>query len=221
MNGERPKFIAIVGGSGAGKSWLANRMQQTFGMEAARLSLDDFYHDYSHVAASYRERINFDEPSAIDWMSLETVLRDCQMGCTAQSPRYDFSTHTRVAKPEAWIPRRLVFVEGLWLLWRPSVRAMFDFRVFLECPEDLRWRRRLQRDTTERGRTADSVREQFWNTVAPMHGRYVSPQMQWADMVLHQPVGETELTMLTNAVRELLIESFQSPSEELEPAHTT
>jgi hypothetical protein len=109
----------------------------------------------------------------------------------------------------------LVLVDGLWLLWRARVRKLFDLRVFLECPKQLRLERRLARDISERERSADSVREQFWKTVAPMHDSYVAPQVRWADMALRQPSSEAEIRDLVRTLRALLPQSEAPPGEEV------
>ena len=205
MNSPQPKLIAIVGGSGAGKTWLAERLERELSPDASRISLDNFYHDFSNVAAAHRQHINFDDPSAIDWLRMESALRDCRAGRSISAPQYDFVTHTRRSHRDAIQPKRFVLVEGLWLLWRPSIRALFDLRIYLDCPAHIRWRQRLARDVIERGRTADSVREQFWNTVAPMHERFVAPQTRWADIVLQQPLAENEIPLLVARIREWLL----------------
>jgi uridine kinase len=98
-------------------------------------------------------------------------------------------------------------VEGLWLLWPPGVRALFDLRVFLDCPESLRWQRRLARDQQDRGRTTDSIQKQFWNVVAPMNKRFVEVQKPWADLVIEQPISQTNLDRLIATTRALRIEA--------------
>src|SRR5882757_905449 len=92
-----PKLIAIVGGSGAGKTWLTGRLQRVFGSQAVRLSQDDFYRDLRHLAPTARAKINFDHPRTLDWPELETVLRDCRDGRVTKVPKYDFTTHARLA----------------------------------------------------------------------------------------------------------------------------
>ena len=203
MNPE-PKLVAIVGGSGAGKSWLADRLQQAFSGKAARLSLDDFYHDLSGLPRSRRTRVNFDHPSAVDWPRLETALRACRSSRSVGVPRYDFTTHTRSSNSRRWTPQRLVFVDGLWLLHRREIRSLFDLTIFVACPTQVRLERRLARDIAERGRTADSVREQFRTTVAPMHDRYVAPQERRAEIVLKHPAGEREIENLLAKICSLL-----------------
>jgi uridine kinase len=200
----QPRLVAIVGGSGAGKTWLADRLRQSFGKRAARLSLDDFYRDFTAVPRSRRTRVNFDDPRAIDWPRVEHALRACRSGRSIALPRYDFATHTRLPSSHRWMPQRLVFVDGLWLLYRPELRGFFDLTVYLNCPTELRLERRLARDVSERERTPDSVREQFWATVAPMHERYVAPQQRWAEIVLNQPVNEKEIEHLLEKICSLL-----------------
>jgi uridine kinase len=207
------KLIALTGGSGAGKTWLADRLCQEFGDEATSLSLDDFYCDLSHLVLSEREKINFDHPDAIDWALFEGVLRELRHGGTVLVPRYDFVSHTRLTE---WAPRRprpFIFVEGLWLLWHPHVRELFDLRVFLDCIQSLRWQRRVTRDLNERGRTTDSIREQFWNVVAPMHDRFVEGQKDWADLVIEQSITQTTLGRLVATIRALRAEAGPRPSK--------
>src|ERR1043166_200883 len=200
----QPKLVAIVGGSGAGKTWLADRLQQSFGKRAARLSLDDFYQDLSALPHSRRTRVNFDNPRRIDWPRVENAWRACRSGRSIALPHYDFTTHTRLPSSHRWTPQRLVFVDGLWLLYRPELRSLFDLTVFLACPTELRLERRLARDVAQRERTPDSVREQFWATVAPMHDRYVAPQQRWAEIVMNQPTEEKEIENLLEKVCSLL-----------------
>jgi uridine kinase len=214
MNTATPcRLIALVGGSGSGKSWLANRLREEFGDNATSLSLDDFYHDLSHLTLSEREKNNFDHPDAIDWLTFETVMRTLQGGVTAWMPRYDFVSHTRSISQVCCDSRPLIFVEGLWLLWPPHIRALFDLRLFLDCSETLRWQRRLLRDRQERGRTSESIHEQFWDVVAPMHRRFVEVQKPWADFVAEQPLGQTKLDRIIATIRALRSEPARGTGE--------
>ncbi len=201
---QAPILVGITGGSGAGKTWLADRLQRAFGAEACRLSLDDFYTDLTHVPRSQRASVNFDDPCSVDWALFESVLRGCRRGARLLLPRYDFSTHTRQPHRERWKPTPLVLVDGLWLFRHPRVRILFQLGIYLDCPEHVRWCRRLSRDVTERGRTPESVREQFWRTVAPMHNRVVAPQAEEADLILHEPISPPDFDLVTGAIRDLL-----------------
>lgn len=199
----QPKLVAITGGSGAGKTWLAGRLQRNLGPKTMRLSLDDFYLDQSHLTRSRRSAVNYDHPQTIDWVCVESALRDCRAGRPVSVPRYNFATHTRLPQQVSWTPESYVLIDGLWLLLLPSIRELFDLSVYLDCPSQLRLERRLARDTAERGRTADSVRGQFWGTVAPMHARFVVPQARCANVILTQPSSEAEITDLAEMIRGL------------------
>jgi uridine kinase len=195
--------IAIVGGSGAGKTWLANRLMQQFADSAMRLSLDDYYLDRSHLPAKRREKLNFDRPQAIDWEALAETLTHCRQGqLTLTVPRYDFVTHSRSAERASLQLKPVVMIDGLWLFHRADLRALFDLKIFIECPDDLRFCRRMERDVLERGRTADSVTEQFRKTVLPMHERHVQPQARWADEVICSPLTDADVLRLSQRVKE-------------------
>lgn len=211
-NGHLSQLIAVAGGSGSGKSWLADRLQKLLGEVAGRLSLDDFYLDRTHLVPSRRERINYDHPRSIDWPFLEQVLRSCRAGRPAQLPRYDFASHTRLFDQAEWPPKPLIVVDGLWILHRTSIRRMFQLKIYLECPAPLRLRRRLKRDVAERGRTPASVRRQFAATVDPMHERFVAPQARWADLVIKQPVTEEDINTLAARLWDLLSANSLFPS---------
>jgi uridine kinase len=197
-------LIAVVGGSGAGKGWLVERVCRLVGSDACHLQLDDFYRDRSHLPLQRRARINFDAPRAIDWTWAERVLRACRSGHATSIPRYDFATHSRSEQPADWEPRALVLVDGLWLLRPPAIRALFDLKLYLDTPSDLRSRRRLARDVAERGYPRDAVEYQLRTAVAPMHERYVEPQKKWADVILTQPFEEPQLLALANRLWSML-----------------
>jgi uridine kinase len=207
----RPVLIALVGGSGAGKSWLARQLQATLKVPSVRVSLDDFYRDQSHLPRPWRDRVNFDHPRAIDWRLAEAMLRACRDGQAVQMPRYSFRTHTRLRKSQVLTPKPVILVDGLWLLWRGRLRRLFDLRVFVHCPARLRLRRRLQRDLAGRGRDESSVRRQFEETVAPMHKRFVAPQAAWADIILRQPVGPKEVKRIAWQIEERVAKDWGIP----------
>lgn len=200
----KSKLVAITGGSGAGKTWLAGQLHNLLGEKAGRLGLDSFYRDWSHLPPSRRDRVNFDDPEAIEWPLVERALQSCASGRPASVPRYDFRTHCRTAATETCHPRPVMLVEGLWLLHRPAVRRVFDLKIFIDCSEKLRLQRRLARDQAERGRNPAGVRRQFRVAVAPMHRRHVAPQARWADVVLHQPYSDADIRQLHESLWGLL-----------------
>jgi uridine kinase len=194
MNSNRvPLLVAIVGGSAAGKTWLADQLQSLLGNKAARLSLDDFYRDRSHLSPNRRARLNFDHPRAIDWPCVEQTFEDFLAGRPATVPSYDFATHSR--KPDAHIlpPKPVLLVDGLWLLHRRALRKLFALSIFVDCPASTRLSRRIARDVRARGRSSESVRRQFLETVEPMHQLHVAPQARWAHVCLCTPVKKAEL----------------------------
>jgi len=201
-----PFLVAIVGGSGSGKTWLAGKLQEFFGPGAERLSLDDFYKDRSHLSRARREVLNFDRPNAIDWAALEKVLENLLNARPACVPIYDFQTHTRLSRSRILKARPIMLVEGLWLLGRRSIRRYFSFRIFLQCPARTRLRRRIQRDLRFRKRTRESVLYQFRETVEPMHKKYIAPQSRWADVVLRSDFGVIDAQNIARLITERLEE---------------
>lgn len=206
------KLIAITGGSGAGKTWLAGKLKDALAPNATCLSLDDFYLDRSNLTPKARMAINFDSPDAIDWPLFRAMLDDCRQGRVARIPSYDFTTHTRLPFVKSLVPTPVILVEGLWLLWQSQYCESFDLKIFLDCPVDLRLERRLARDTVERGRARESVCSQFWDTVAPMHEEFVAPQAAWADLVMQAPLRETQVAQLAEMIGSNCISSIDTSS---------
>jgi uridine kinase len=201
-NGAHPPLlVAIVGGSGAGKTWLAKKLRAALEPDAAHFSLDDFYRDCSRIQPARRAKINFDHPRTIDWECMEKVLGDLRSGRAARLPRYDFKTHSRVREKTALACKPLVLVDGLWLLHRRSLRRLFELKIFIDCPARTRRGRRLLRDLRSRGRTRISILEQLKNTVEPMHERFVAPQRKWADIVLRHTFDAGEVRRLARELR--------------------
>ena len=204
---KAPLMVAIVGGSGAGKSWLAKKLRTALDPDAVLLSLDDFYHDQSHLRPERRAKMNFDSPRAIDWLTLEKALNDLRNGRETRLPRYNFKTHCRSADEDAVTAKPVVIMDGLWLLRRSTVRNAFGLKIFIECPVRTRRSRRLTRDLRSRGRSRASILEQLRRTVEPMYARFVAPQQKWADITLRHDVSEREVRRLAQELRERLNDS--------------
>jgi uridine kinase len=200
-----PLLVAIVGGSGAGKSWLAQQLQRILGQRLAEtISLDEFYRDRSHLSVARRVRLNFDNPAAIDWPALEIAMDHWLAGKSAEIPCYDFSTHCRRISRRLVPAKPVLLIEGLWLLHRRSLRNKFALRIFIECSRSCRFSRRLARDRQQRGRTVQSIQEQFQTTVEPMHAKFVEPQKKWADIVLDGHMNREDVRRLMEMINRKL-----------------
>lgn len=205
-SGRAPRvvLVAIAGGSGSGKTWLAQALRRRLGRRAALLSLDDFYQDLGHLTPARRARRNFDRPAAIDWAALAAVLDGIAAGGRPPVPRYDFTRHTRHGRSRRWAPRPVVLIEGLWPWVRPALRERFALRIYRDTAAPVRRERRLERDVRERGRTATSVRRQWREQVEPMFRRHVAPQRDRAHVVVGGELEDAALEDLSRRILALL-----------------
>ena len=175
--------IGIAGPSGAGKTAVARELTRRLPGSAV-LCVDSYYRDLSLLPPTRRADVNFDAPSAIDWDLLTAHFDRLRAGRCVAVPRYDFSTHTRLAPRERLGPYDSIVLEGLFSLETPRLRSCLDLAVFLDAPDEICLRRRIARDTAERGRSAESVREQWRRHVRPMYRLHVLPTRALADLVL-------------------------------------
>ncbi|MGE3173927.1 MAG: uridine kinase [Planctomycetota bacterium] len=182
--GRQTCLVAIVGGTGSGKTTLAGALARHLGARCAVLDHDAYYHDLSHLEPPLRAATNFDHPDALDNDLLLQQLQALRQGRAVDKPRYCFATHTRLPQRERVPAREIVLVEGILLLAPPRLRAAFDLRVFVDVDDDVRALRRLRRDIRERGRTVDSVYTQWLATVRPMHQQFVEPARAHADLIV-------------------------------------
>lgn len=170
------KLIGVAGGSGSGKTYFARYLARHLGeSHCLILSQDNFYRDLSIEFKTDPLRVNFDHPDSIDFELLAEALRLLKARKTAQAPIYDFVSHSRLDEQILLEPKPVVIVDGILIFHIPELRELFDERVYVDTPEDLRFQRRLLRDMRERGRTAESVHKQFFSQVKPMHDLYVEP----------------------------------------------
>jgi uridine kinase len=197
---DSSRYIVAVGGpSCAGKTELAKRLAHD--LVGSVLLLDSYYRDLSALSPAERAAVNFDDPSALDHELLVEQLRAIRRGEIIERPIYDFATHTRVPARESFAAHQFVIVEGLFALYWPELRELATTKVFVTAPDDVCFSRRQRRDVVERGRTAESVRTQFTQTVQPMASLYVRPTSRYADLVLS---GEQPLWRSAEAVLELV-----------------
>lgn len=175
-------LIGIAGPSGSGKSFLAKHLATA--LQADMIELDRYYRDLSHLPLAERARVNFDAPEALEHELLIEQVARLRIKEKVRLPVYDFTTHTRTARTEALQPSKVVIVEGLFTLHWPGLRELLGTKVYVDLDDEVCFARRKARDVRERGRTEESVVEQYQATVAPMARRYVHPTIAHADVVV-------------------------------------
>ncbi|MCK4800675.1 MAG: uridine kinase [Anaerolineales bacterium] len=177
--------IGIAGGTGSGKTTIANYILETVGHEKiAFLPHDAYYRDLSDLSREERAQVNFDHPSSLDTELLIEHVQNLRKGDTIQLPSYDFKTHTRT---QATIPIKsqpIILIEGILIFAEPELRKLFDLKIYVDTDADIRFIRRLKRDIDERGRTTQSVINQYLDTVRPMHLEFVEPSKRYASVII-------------------------------------
>lgn len=181
---SRALIIGVAGGSGSGKTTVAQALLDALGDDAVLIEQDAYYRDLSHLTLEERARVNFDHPDSIDVPHMVEQLTCLARGAAIDKPTYDFARHTRAAATVRVAPRRVIVVEGILIFAEPGLRELFDMKVFVDVADDVRFIRRLLRDVQERGRTLESVIQQYLTTVRPMHLEFVEPSKRWADVII-------------------------------------
>jgi uridine kinase len=201
-----PLIIGIAGGSGSGKTTVAQNILQRVGPERiAFLQHDAYYKDLSGLPPAQRALINFDHPNSLETSLLVSHVEQLRNGQPAELPIYDFSTHSRTELTFTVKPRRVVLVEGILIFTEARLRELFDVKLFVDTDPDLRFIRRLQRDITERGRTTESVIQQYLTTVRPMHLEFVEPSKRYADVIIPEGGFNTAaMDMVVSHIESLL-----------------
>ena len=199
-------IIGICGGTGSGKTTVANRILASVSAgEVVFLQQDSYYRNLADLALDFRETVNFDHPDSIDNDLLVEHVRELKAGRAVELPVYDFKTHTRQAETLRVEPRPIIIIEGILIFADARLLAEMDIKVFVDTPDDIRFIRRLRRDITERGRTLESVTSQYLATVRPMHMQFVEPSKRLADVII--PEGGHNLVsidLISGRIRERL-----------------
>lgn len=182
-------LVGIAGGSGSGKTTLAKKIKAILGNEAIILEQDNYYRDFPELNFEEKTQINFDCPDSVEFPLFVEHLSALKRGEPIEQPLYDFSSYSRTEETKIISPHSIILVEGCLVFTSPELRDLFDLKIFMDVDADLRILRRLERDQTERGRTFDSVKHQYMDTVRPMYIEYVSPTRRYADLTIS---GEKE-----------------------------
>ena len=200
---NRPLIIGVAGGTGSGKTTISRHIVQNIGLEqAALLSHDSYYKDQSHLEPSQRALVNYDHPDSLDNDLLYAHLCALVAGQPVETPIYDFKVHSRSSATIRVEPRPVIVVEGILIFLEERLRNTMGLKIFVDTDADLRFIRRLGRDIAERGRSVDSVIEQYLTTVRLMHLEFVEPTKRYADLII--PEGGFEVAALLNKVFHLV-----------------
>ena len=181
---KTPVIIGIAGGTGSGKTTVAQAIYDRVGRDRIEwISHDSYYRNFDGLPAEERAKINFDHPDSLESELLTRHLDVLSKGSSVEVPVYDFATHSRKTETQRVEPRRVIIVEGILVLAEPELRKRIDIKLFVDTPADIRFVRRLMRDIEQRGRSLPSVVQQYLTTVRPMHEEFVEPSKRHADLI--------------------------------------
>ena len=201
-----PLVIGIAGGSGSGKTTVAQEILNRVG--AARISFlqhDAYYKDLSGLPPTQKVAVNFDHPNSLETELLIQHIQRLKSGKQVEVPVYNFATHSRTDESFSVLPRDVIVVEGILIFAEPLLRQSFDLKIFVDTDDDIRFIRRLKRDISERGRTTDNVVQQYLSTVRPMHLKFVEPSKRYADVIIPEGGHNTAaLDMVVARIESLL-----------------
>ena len=186
-------LIGIAGGSGSGKTTLTSKLLNEYGKDKiAVIEQDSYYKDLSHLSLEERRTYNYDHPKAIDITLFQFQLSTLLKGRNINIPIYDFSNHVRLKNTKTIVPLPVIIVEGILVLYFQELSQLMVIKIYIDTPEDIRFKRRFDRDIKERGRTAESIRKQYISTVQPMHEEFVEPSKNSADIIIlgHKDQGD-------------------------------
>ena len=201
-----PLVIGIAGGSGSGKTTVAQTILQRVGPDRISfLQHDAYYKDLSGLPPAQRAEVNFDHPNSLENELLIRHIQQLKNGEPVEVPVYDFSTHSRTDRTFTVQPRSVILVEGILIFTEAPLRDFFDVKIFVDTDSDLRFIRRLQRDITERGRTTETVIKHYMATVRPMHMEFVEPSKRYADVIIPEGgFNAAALDMVVARIEEML-----------------
>ena len=211
----QPLVIGIAGGTGSGKTTVARTIVASLpGEEVATLEHDAYYRDRPDLTFEQREALNFDHPDALETELLVEHVRRLRAGQAVDVPLYDFATHRRLPRSRPVLPTRVILVEGILVFTDEELRRLLDIKIYVDTDADVRAFRRIRRDIEHRGRTFQSIREQYYRTVRPMHLQFVEPSKRYANVIIPEG-GENEVgvdLIVTKLRHALAAADGESPS---------
>jgi uridine kinase len=205
QNSPLPFVIGVAGGSGSGKSTVTQQVLASFGSEMVSVVMqDDYYLDQSHLTPEVRRKTNYDHPDAFDWPLLRQQVHALRSGETIAMPEYDFTIDNRSTRTIPVKPAPVIVIEGLFALYDEDLRQMMSLKIFVDTASDVRFIRRLQRDIAERGRSVDSVVNQYLETVRPMYKQFIEPTRRNADVILPHGANGPAVDVITAKVASVI-----------------
>ena len=202
------KVILIGGGSASGKTYVLRKVLEKIPSDKiTKVSLDDYYKNFADLPFEERTKVNYDHPKAFDWKLINSQLHDLKNGKTIEKPIYDFVTHSRSEKTEIVEPKELIIIEGIMALVNKDLRSIGDLNVFISASRERRLVRRIDRDMKERGRTYESIIEQYFTTVLPMYEEIIAPSQYYADLIINNDGYSTKsidvlVSVLQNMIKD-------------------
>ncbi len=198
--------IGVAGGTGSGKSTLVKKLQEAFvGSDVATLCHDYYYKAYPNLSYDERTKLNYDHPRAFDTEMMVEHIRCLKDGLPIEHPVYSFVEHNRTDDTVEVLPSRVIIVDGILILENKELRDLMDIKVFVDTDADVRLARRIMRDVSERGRSMESVINQYLNTVKPMHEEFVEPSKRYADVIIPEGgFNSVAVRMLINNIRSVI-----------------
>jgi uridine kinase len=201
---DRPLFIGLAGGSGSGKTTIAEALVHRLEGRVSLLSHDAYYRHMPELSFEERTKVNYDHPASLETELLVKHLESLRSGVAIDHPVYDFAEHLRSDETVRVEPGNVIVVEGILVLAEPELRSELDLKIFVDADADLRLARRIDRDISERGRTVESVLEQFFATVRPMHIEFVQPSLRYADLIIPEGYNAAAVETVVELIRSRL-----------------
>ncbi|HIY07680.1 MAG TPA: uridine kinase [Candidatus Evtepia faecigallinarum] len=197
----KPLIIGIAGGTGSGKTTLVDRLREQFGQDISVLTHDSYYAAHHDLSLEERQTLNYDHPASFDTDQMIQDLEDLRQGKTIHCPVYDYTIHDRTDETLTVQPTKVILVEGILIFENKALRDLLDIKIFVDTDADVRILRRILRDVKDRGRSLDSVVEQYLTTVKPMHEQFVEPSKRYADVIV--PEGGENLVAIMMIIQRI------------------